>query len=99
MSSDGVSETEYQDIFTRLQLDTFHALWNLCVPSKERDYPLAQDGMAKKLPALSRKEALSRFLIGTKLEKAGRGRQRVGGAARAGLRLLLAVLACPLRGR
>ena len=69
VASDWVSETESLDSFTPLQLGTFHALWNLYVPSSERSHPTAPDEPAKKRPALSRKEALSRFPIGTKIVK------------------------------
>ena len=82
VASDWVSETESLDSFTPLQLDTFHALWNLYDPSSERSRPLAPDGGAKKRPALSRSEALRRFPIGTRVEKPlGDGG---GGAARPG---------------
>ena len=79
VASNSVSETESLDSFTPLQLDTFHALWNLYVPSSERSHPAAPDEPANKRPALSRKEALSRFPIGTKIVKpVGDGRGYAG---------------------
>ena len=69
VASDWVSETDSLDSFTQLQLKTFHSLWNIYVPSSERSHPAAADEPAKKPPALSKKEALSRFPIGTKIVK------------------------------
>lgn len=48
-------------------LDMFHALWNLC--SSERGYPSAPEEPAKERPVLSRKDALSRLPVGTKVVK------------------------------
>ena len=66
VASEWVLEAESLDSFTPLRLDTFHALWNLYDPSSERSRPVARDDGARRRPALSRKEALRRFPIGTR---------------------------------
>ena len=57
---DWVSEAKSLDSFIPLQLDTFHALWNLYDPGSERSRPAARDEGARRRPALSRKEALQK---------------------------------------
>ena len=56
VSSDWVAESEARDGFTPLQLDNFHALWNVNPPScKQASIPsLARP---RKRPPLSRSEA------------------------------------------
>ena len=66
VSSDWVKETEALDCFTPLQLDTFHALWNLNPPSGEQTQPTARQ---KKRALSSRREALAQFQIGTKVTR------------------------------
>ena len=79
MASDWVSEAESLDSFTTLQLDTFHALWNLYNPSNERSRPPTPDKGAKKRPALTRSEALRRFPIGTRvIRPLGGGKEGTG---------------------
>ena len=76
---DWVSEAKSLDSFTPLQLDTFHALWNLYDPSKERSRPQTPDKGAKRRPALARSEALRRFPIGTRvLRPLGGGKEGTG---------------------
>ena len=82
VASDWVSEAESLDSFTPLQLDTFHALWNLYDPSNERSRPPTPDKGAKRRPALTKSEALRRFPIGT---RAARRRQGGHGPARASI--------------
>ena len=79
VASDWVSETEALDSFTPLQLDTYHALWNSYGPRSEQSRPPGPDEEVKIRPALSRKEALRRFPIGTKVAKPlGDGKGRSG---------------------
>ena len=54
---------------TLLQLNTFHALWNLYEPSSERNQLPAPDAITTRGPKMSRWEALGRFPIGTKVIK------------------------------
>lgn len=55
--------------FTPLQVDMFHALWNLPEPSSERRLPPVPDVETKSRPTLSTREALGKFPIGTKAIK------------------------------
>ena len=50
MASEWVSEAEALDSFTPLQLDTFHALWNLYDPSSERSRTAARDEGGEETP-------------------------------------------------
>ena len=62
-----------------MQLDTFHALWNLYDPSNERSRPPTPDKGAKRRPALTRSEALRRFPIGTRvIRPLGDGKEGTG---------------------
>ena len=77
VASEWISEAGSLDSFTPLPLDTLHVLWNLYDPSSERGSPAARDEGASTRPALSRKEDLRRFPIGTKVIKpveGGKGR-------------------------
>ena len=62
VSSDWVTEAESLDSFTPLQLDNFHALWNLHPPDVEQTQATARP---QKRTPLSRREALTLFPIGT----------------------------------
>ena len=64
VSSDLVAESEALDSFTPLQLDTFHALWNLNPPCSKQTSTPDPVGPRKRAP-LSRSEALIRFPVGT----------------------------------
>ena len=76
VSSDWVKETEALDCFTPLQLDTFHALWNLNPPSGEQTQPTARQ---KKRALSSRREALAQFPIGTRITRSyAAGDRQVG---------------------
>ena len=66
VSSDWVKQTEALDSFTPLQLDTFHALWNLNPPSGE---PTQTTARRKKRALLSTREALAQFPIGTRVAR------------------------------
>ena len=66
VSSDWVKETEALDSCAPLHLDTFHALWNLIPPSGEQTQTTAQ---RKKRALLSRREALARSPIGTRVTR------------------------------
>ena len=66
VSSDWVKKTEALDSFTPLQLDTFHALWNLNPPSGEQTQTTAR---RKKRALLSGREALARFPIGSRVTR------------------------------
>ena len=61
VASEWVSEAESLGSFTPLQLDTFHALWNLYEPSSERNQPPAPDAITTRRPTMSRREAWGRF--------------------------------------
>ena len=54
VASEWVSEEKSLDSFTPLQLDTFHALWNLYEPSSERKQPPAPDAITTRRPTISR---------------------------------------------
>lgn len=65
-----VSEAEALDIFTPLQLDTFHALWNLYEPDRGQNWPHAPvESREKKRPVMSRREAMRRFPTSMKVGK------------------------------
>ena len=66
VSSDWVKKTEALDSFTPLQLDTFHALWNLNPPSGEQTQTTAR---RKKRALLTRREPLAQFPIGTRITR------------------------------
>ena len=63
--SDLVAESDALDSFTPLQLDAFHALWNLNPPCSKQTSTPDPVGPRKRAP-LSRSEALIRFPIGTR---------------------------------
>ena len=52
------------DTFASLQLETFHALWNLNTPSGEQTQTTTR---REKYALLSRREALARFPTGTRV--------------------------------
>ena len=60
-----LTEIEILGNFTLLQLDVFHALWNLYHPHAVHGDPAAR----KKRPTLTREEAFQLFPVGTKIAK------------------------------
>ena len=60
-----LTEIEILGSFTRLQLDVFHALWNLYHPHAGHQDRTPR----KKRPNLSREEALQLFPVGTRISK------------------------------
>ena len=97
VASDWVSEAETLQSLTPLQLDTFHAWWNLYYPSREKSRLAARDKGARRRPALSTKGGAENILDRHESRRAGRERKGARGAARTGTCVLLALLARPLR--
>ena len=70
-----MTEVEFLDSFTPLQLDVFHALWNLYHPSE----PSPQNTPSRKTnPHLERAQALQVFPIGTRGMKSFHGQDQEG---------------------
>ena len=64
--SQWMAETEILSSFNRLQLDVFHALWNLYNPHQSQIQPTSSQ---KRAQPLSREDALRLFPIGTTVAK------------------------------
>ena len=83
-------EIEILGSFTRLQLDVFHALWNLYDPPAVRGGPTTR----KRRPTLTREEAFELFPVGTEVAKP------IGNIVLAGrVRFLHTILAGAIQGQ